>query len=156
MSDGKQFTVYGDNGLKGTMFANARFLDDNAERIVRLDNGQELRVPADALEPKPDGSFYLRLAPSDLPGGNHATKNGGGAGLNEPLFREGYDVEHVKVDRLIDEPEGERREGDALVLPVIEEVLVVEKKYLLKEEIWIRKKREQLSHAQTLHRNAKS
>ncbi len=49
-----------------------------------------------------------------------------------------------------------RREGDALVLRAIEDVLVVEKKYLLKEGIWIRKRREQLSQVRTVHRTAEN
>jgi len=155
MADGKQFTVYGENGLKGTMFANARFLDDNAERVIRLDNGQELKVPASALEPRSDGSFYLRTVQRDAPVNGdsvNGTASKSESVLNGPVFRQGYDVERVNVERLLDEAPSERHEGDALILPVVEEVLVVEKKYLLKEEIWIRKKREQVSQPQTVRR----
>jgi len=155
MADRKQFTVYGENGLKGTMFANARFLDDNAERVIRLENGQELSVPASALEPRSDGSFFLRTIQPDSRA-NGAGTNGAAANpegvLNTPMFRQGYDVEHVNVERLLDEAPSERHEGDAFILPVVEEVLVVEKKYLLKEEIWIRKKREQVAQPQTMRR----
>jgi hypothetical protein len=86
MPEPKQFTVRGDNGLRGTMFATARFLDDNSERLVRLEDGRELRVPADALDPQPDGSFYLRLAPSDIPGTRNSatTQNNDAARPAEP------------------------------------------------------------------------
>jgi uncharacterized protein (TIGR02271 family) len=42
-------------------------------------------------------------------------------------------VERVEVNRLVDEPEAPRQEGDVLVVPVYEEVLV--KRWLLKEEL---------------------
>ncbi len=154
MAEPRQFTVHGDNGLKGVVFASARFLDPNSERVVKLDNGTELRVPANALEPRPDGSFYLHLGPKDIPGRRTAGEPAGEAHSephSAPMFRESYEVERIGVDRLLDEMPLERKEGDALVLPVIEEVLVVEKKYLLKEEIWIHKRREQLSEVRRVH-----
>jgi hypothetical protein len=170
----KKFEVYGDNGLRGVMFASARFLDGNSERVVKLEDGRELRVPADALEPRPDGSFYLRLNPpgesaareeprlsdqprlTDQPAKNGSSDNGKlhDALLHDALFRDTYEVEHVKVDQLMDQPATERREGDNLIFPVVEEVLVVEKKYLLKEEIHIRKRREQLSEVKTVQRGS--
>lgn len=158
MPETKQFTVHGDNGLTGVMFASARFLDTDSERIVKLNDGTELRVAADALEPRPDGSFYLHLKPEDIP--NRAAERPASAppgqeskmAVNGPLFRDSYEVEHRSIERLLDEPVSERHEGDVLILPVIEEVLVVEKKYLLKEEIHIRKRREEVSDIRTVRR----
>jgi hypothetical protein len=54
----------------------------------------------------------------------------------------------------MDQPATERREGDNLIFPVVEEVLVVEKKYLLKEEIHVRRRRERLSDVKTVQRNS--
>ena len=42
-------------------------------------------------------------------------------------------VERVEVNRLFDEPAAARQEGDVLVVPIYEEVLV--KRWLLKEEL---------------------
>lgn len=58
-----------------------------------------------------------------------------------PLITSEVEVRRVPVDRMVEEPVSERREGDTLILPVFEEVLVVEKKLRLKEEIHITTKR---------------
>jgi uncharacterized protein (TIGR02271 family) len=57
--------------------------------------------------------------------------------VDEPLVREEYDVERVPVNVYVDEPVGPRQEGDTLVVPVLEEVLVVEKRLLVREELRI-------------------
>ncbi len=47
------------------------------------------------------------------------------------------EIERVPVGRVVDAPPGTRREGDVLILPVLEEELVVTKRLVLKEEIRI-------------------
>ena len=58
--------------------------------------------------------------------------------IDEPLMQQGLDIEHVAINAWV---EGslpvQRHEGDTLVVPVLEEVLVVEKRLRLKEEIRI-------------------
>lgn len=53
--------------------------------------------------------------------------------------REEITVEHVPVNRYVESAPETRVEGDVLVVPVLEEVLVVEKRLLLREEVHIRK-----------------
>jgi stress response protein YsnF len=48
-------------------------------------------------------------------------------------------VTRVPVDRIVDRMPAPRIEGDLTIVPVLEEVLVVETKLLLKEEIHIRR-----------------
>ena len=48
-------------------------------------------------------------------------------------------VERVPVGRTVTEAPATREEGDVLIIPVMEEVLVVEKRLVLKEELHIRK-----------------
>jgi uncharacterized protein (TIGR02271 family) len=62
--------------------------------------------------------------------------------VDEPVLHEWYDIERVPVNRLIDEPVEPYYEGDTFILPVLEEVVVVEKKLLLREEVRVRRKRE--------------
>lgn len=57
--------------------------------------------------------------------------------VDEPLRLEEVEVERVAVDRRIDAPVAQRYEGDTLIVPVMEEVLFVEKRLVLKEEIRI-------------------
>ena len=54
------------------------------------------------------------------------------------LQRGEVEVERVTHNRQIDGPMGQRVEGEWLIVPVVEEVLVVEKRLVLKEEIRIR------------------
>ena len=56
--------------------------------------------------------------------------------IEEALMRQELDIERVPVDAWVDGALPERRqEGETLVIPVLEEVLVVQKRVRLKEEI---------------------
>ena len=61
--------------------------------------------------------------------------------VEQPLATEDVVVERVAVGRLVDGDVVDREEGDTLILPVLEEVLVVEKRLMLKEEVRITRKR---------------
>jgi uncharacterized protein (TIGR02271 family) len=64
--------------------------------------------------------------------------------LDVPVRTEAIEVERVPVGRWIDAPAAVRREGDTTVYPVVEEVLVVEKRLRLVEEV--RVTRRQATH----------
>ena len=72
--------------------------------------------------------------------------------IQEALEREEISVERVKVDRIVDSHPVMRQEGDVLIIPVVEEVMVVEKRLLLKEEIHVSTQRhvEQVDEPVTL------
>jgi uncharacterized protein (TIGR02271 family) len=53
------------------------------------------------------------------------------------LRHEDVSVEHVPIDREIDSVPELRYEGDTLIIPLIEEVLVTEKRLVLREEVRI-------------------
>ena len=58
--------------------------------------------------------------------------------IDEPLMQQGLEIEHVPVNAWVEgKVPVQRHEGDTLVVPVLEEVLVVEKRLRLKEEIRI-------------------
>ena len=61
--------------------------------------------------------------------------------VDPPLLREEVIVERVSVNRIVDGQVSARTEGDTLIIPVLEEVLVVEKRLLLKEEVRLTKQR---------------
>lgn len=48
-----------------------------------------------------------------------------------------FDVERVLVNQVVDEAPGVKTVGDVTIVPVLEEVLVVEKRLMLKEELHI-------------------
>ena len=74
--------------------------------------------------------------------------------VDEPLFRDEVEVERVLVHRPIEEPLTVRYEDDTIIVPIMEEVLVVQKQLILKEELRIRKRRVEIHQPQqvTLHR----
>jgi uncharacterized protein (TIGR02271 family) len=54
--------------------------------------------------------------------------------------RESVEVTRVPIDRMVETAPEIRTEGDVTILPVVEEVLVVEKRLVLKEELHIRRR----------------
>jgi len=54
--------------------------------------------------------------------------------------RESVEVTRVPIDRVVEAAPEIRTEGDVTILPVVEEVLVVEKRLVLKEELHIRRR----------------
>lgn len=61
--------------------------------------------------------------------------------VDPPLLREEVVVERVPINRIVEGPMSVRSEGETLIIPVLEEVLVVEKRLLLKEEVRLTKQR---------------
>lgn len=57
------------------------------------------------------------------------------------LMQEGLHVERVPIDRVVTEAPAVREEGDVLIIPVMEEVLVVERRLMLKEELRVTRSR---------------
>lgn len=61
--------------------------------------------------------------------------------IDEPLLRDDVLIEHVPINRFVEEPPSVRSEGNTVIIPLLEEVLVVEKRLLLKEELHLTKRR---------------
>ena len=70
--------------------------------------------------------------------------------VEEPLTHERVEIEHVAVDRFVDAVPEPRFEGDTTILSVVEEVVVLERRILLKEEIRIRRVRVTDVHRETV------
>ncbi|MBI5669168.1 MAG: YsnF/AvaK domain-containing protein [Chloroflexi bacterium] len=70
--------------------------------------------------------------------------------VDETLLREDVEVQRVPVNRVLDAPATPRQEGDTLVIPVMEEMLVVEKRLVLKEEIHVTRHQRQVPAAETV------
>jgi stress response protein YsnF len=58
------------------------------------------------------------------------------------LQADAVDVVRVPIGEMVDHPPEARTEGETTIIPVVEEVLVVEKRLFLKEEIHIRRSAE--------------
>lgn len=70
--------------------------------------------------------------------------------VDTPLRQERIEVERVPVERIVESPVAMHYDGDTLVIPVMEEVLVVEKRLLLKEEVRVTKYVGETQHQETV------
>lgn len=72
--------------------------------------------------------------------------------IEQPLLRDALEVTRVAVDRLVplNEAPRTRQEGDTLIVPVFEEILVVEKRLRITEEIHITRTTQQENHESTV------
>ena len=70
--------------------------------------------------------------------------------IETPLRQERVQVERVPVERIIDSPVTSHYDGDTLVIPVMEEVLIIEKKLFLNEEVRVTKYVGEIEHQETV------
>jgi hypothetical protein len=162
------FPLVTSSGRKGRVFRASRFLDRSNINKVELDDGTETSVLATDLKVQPDGTFLLddkavdgaaeparETAPAPSPGrpadpAPTATTRieraapGGDVMFNEPLFSEDVSVDRVPVNRIISGPAQTRQEGDTTIIPVVEEVITIQKRLLLREEVRITRKRTEI------------
>jgi stress response protein YsnF len=70
--------------------------------------------------------------------------------IDELLTNEHAEIERVPIRQLVDAVPGIREEGDTTVIPVVEEVLIVERRLFLKEEVRVRRVKTMTRHQQTV------
>lgn len=68
--------------------------------------------------------------------------------VDEPLLKEEVEVERVVINRVVNEPVPVRYEGDTMIVSVLEEMLVVEKRLVLKEEWRITRRQSEFHQSQ--------
>ena len=61
--------------------------------------------------------------------------------IDELLAHQTAEVERVRIGRHVDTMPAVREEGDTVVIPIVKEVLVVERRLFLKEEVRVRRVR---------------
>jgi uncharacterized protein (TIGR02271 family) len=61
--------------------------------------------------------------------------------ISAPILHEDVEVRRVPINRVVEEAPKSRRRGDTIIVPVVEEELVVTKRLILKEEIHLVKRR---------------
>lgn len=164
------------DGTRGSVEAWHPDEGGEARALVRVE-GTQAWVPASALVPDSDGGFRLPLERSHLAGAVQAVVPVLAEELSvdrrqvetgtvrvskrvrerqevvgpQTLAKETVEVERVPVNRYVEGPVAPRQEGDTLVVPVFEEVLVFEKRLVLKEELRITRRRtEETSAPQTV------
>jgi uncharacterized protein (TIGR02271 family) len=70
--------------------------------------------------------------------------------VDEPMLQQQVEVTRVPVNRAVDGPVEVRYEGETMIIPLVEEVLVVEKRLMLKEELHITKYEAEVRQPQTI------
>lgn len=109
---------------------------DLERQAADLRPGEELRVPIVREEP------VVRTREVERGGVRiNKTVDTREEVVEHPIFREEVDVERVPIGRAVSEPPAVREEGDTLIIPILEEQLVVEKRLVLKEEVRITRRR---------------
>jgi Domain of unknown function (DUF2382) len=77
-------------------------------------------------------------------GGNRPNEGWDGPRESEHLIEELLEHEHVEIERIaigkqVDKAPPVREEGDTLIIPILEEIVIVERRLLLKEEVRVRR-----------------
>jgi len=62
--------------------------------------------------------------------------------VDELLAREHVEIERTAINKPIDAMPSVREDGDTIIIPIVEEVLTIQRSLVLKEEVRIRKIRE--------------
>ena len=70
--------------------------------------------------------------------------------IDEPLFREEVRVERVRLNQYVDTPPQVRYEGELMIIPVVQEQIVMQKRLVLIEEIRVRKELVEVHQPQTV------
>nr|WP_298413009.1 DUF2382 domain-containing protein [uncultured Halomonas sp.] len=73
--------------------------------------------------------------------------------IDEPLFTEEVSVERIPIEALIEETAElptPRYEGETMIIPVLEEVLIMQKRTMLKEELHVTRVRREV-HCEPQH-----
>ncbi len=165
------------NGLKGTV--PTAFATDEHPGLVRvsLETGRDLWVGREMLVRQPEGHYLLPLA---VPTGaaeqsesvvvpvieeeavveKRAVATGGVRVTKQVHAREEQvattslveelDVQREPAGQFVDQPEPARMEGDRTIIPIYEEVIVVEKRLRLKERWVITKRRVETPSTQSV------
>ena len=76
--------------------------------------------------------------------------------VEQELRKSHVDVKRVKTNRVVDGPQPMRREGNTLIVPVVSEVLRIEKQWVVTEEIHLVQREEQETVRETVPVNQES
>ncbi len=154
--------VEGRDGLKGEIVG-----PPAGGRVeVLLESGQRLVIPVELLQRRNNRSYFLPFGLNDHPAGVEAVvpvvEEQIEVGkqiqptaevavyvaprvrhevVDVELIQEQVEVQRVPINRPVDTPPPMRQDGDVTIIPVLEEVLLVQKQLMLKEEVHITRRR---------------
>src|SRR5215831_10346982 len=117
--------------------------DDESQAVKRAPDSATLRLAAEALSVSKETVETGRVRVATRTREREAL-------IDEDLARERVEIETVPIGSRIDAVPEVRQEGDTTIVPVVEEVLVVERRLVLKEEVHIRRVRTTERHKETV------
>lgn len=145
------------------------------EVLLRLPGGLRFWVPSDLLQRGEDGNYHVpfrfaRLAgevsPEEyaevIPDEWEVVERDEASGrlrltrtvqereevIDEPLLRDDVHLRRVPIDRAVDGPMDTRYEGDTLIIPVMREELVVDRRWILVEELHLTRRRNRVRQSE--------
>jgi uncharacterized protein (TIGR02271 family) len=140
----------------------AMLAEDGQSGGYRLDDEFEtfLRTGVDDTGKEVEDAVHIPVIEEELTIGKRAVETGrvrASVVVNErdelvdvPLTTERVEVERIPINQIVDEPQEPFYEGDTLVVPVVEERLVVQKQLVLTEEVRIRRVAETRDHQERI------
>lgn len=171
MNERTRLRVMGDGGLLGEI-EDATLLQQGADVPVTLQDGRRIVVRSSDLLRGEDGVYHLRsaAAPDDsvtipivqeeLQAGTRKVETGRvriskrihehQEVLDQPLLEEHVDVKRVIVNQPVAEAPAVRYSGDTMIVPVIKEILKVEKQLIVAEELHITRRRTMERYSQNV------
>ncbi len=148
LDDGSEFSVPA--GSLRVQPDGSFFLDDDGVGAEPVEQASPPPLqPAETVAPQAapvEASSVAAQAPAPRPSGAAPVS----VNIDEPLFTDDVSVERVPVNRIVDAVPETRQEGDVTIIPVIEEVITVEKRLLLREEVRIRRSRTEVHQPRTV------
>ena len=158
-------TVVFVDGSRGRILSSALPVSDGVAEVL-LDSGQRIFIVMEALIPLEEGGHRVEAHPStfevqaaeedvtviplvaetmtvskrEIETGKvrfQTTVTERIETIDEPLSRTEVQTRRVEVNQFVDSPPPVRYEGDTMIVSILEEVLVVEKRLRVKEEVHI-------------------
>ena len=159
----KSVPVYGLDGFSGVVSEPFTDGPSRAMAQITLNDGRHVFVDPAVLQVQADGTYLLPLGLADLPPHSaseqkvvpliqeqlefhkHRVETGKvrvvksvvveNQVVDLPVLREEVSIERVAVERFVTQPPPVRQEGDVMIISLLEEVVVVEKRLMVREEI---------------------
>jgi uncharacterized protein (TIGR02271 family) len=176
MSNLDTLVIIDADGQRATVRREDYLAEGSDHILVRLEDGQAVLVERRVLEEQEDGSLVLPLRFATLTGATRngqlvvpvveeevtvekrpvetgrvrltKTVDEREVLVDQPLMREEVEVKRVTVNRMVDEPPEIRYEGDTMIIPILEEVVVVEIKLMVREEVRVTRARSEIHQPQ--------
>lgn len=169
--------VIDDHGVRGELVDAPA--PNKGRMIVQLDEGRQVRIDRRRLAPREEGGYrYEGTFPAPeakaetveehrIPVARERatvrreTRETGRVRIiknvrehtetiDEPVRQENVSVERVPIDRVVEEVPSVREEDGVIIIPVVEERLVVTKQFVLKEEVHVTRQQSEQRDSRTV------